>query len=96
MTSAAAEEGVEASDQAGSGRRCPGIAHSDSGTGESALQVSPSCWEAIVVEMSLKYGANYIFKQQPKPLPLVLFWNHTKQAVEFLSGPPSATPGRGG
>lgn len=89
MTSEPVEEGVEASDQTSSGGRCPGfpgpgIAHSDGGTGERALQVSPSCWEAIIVEMLLKYGANYIFKQQSKPVfPLSSFGTTQNKQLSF-------------
>ena len=37
----------------------------DSGTGESALQISHHYQEAIIVQVLLKYGANYICNSAP-------------------------------
>lgn len=63
------------------------ITHSDSGTRESALQISRHHWEAIIVKMLLKYGANYVFKQQSKLFPLLLLEPYKASTQLFANGP---------
>jgi hypothetical protein len=48
------------------------ITHSGSGTRESALQISRHYQEAIIVQVLLKYGANYICNSAPCYLLLLL------------------------
>lgn len=67
-----------------------GITHCDSGTRESALQTSQRCREAIIVKVLLKYGANYICKQNSCPFFFFSLLEFYKIALKFLEVAPDS------